>query len=356
MQIINHNAQSLVPNNAKWTFSTRRVNPNDIKGLSTAFADAIAGDLMLGQVSKIGQHKKLQLSSGRYSETFLDDHVVLCVGDRYAPDQFEGIAEINPFGCDLLAGGGIAGKVVQAHSKMSSPTQITPIGLLSNHEGDVINIVSYALPISKIPASMTVIGVFGTSMNAGKTTTAASLAHGLLRAGYQVAGIKATGTGAFGDFNTFQDAGISMSDFTDAGMATTYKMTIERIEDGFETLVGNAAAGGAEIAIVEFADGVLQGETHQILKDSRIRERLDGIVFASGDAAGAVGSVMTLRAMGYEPLAVSGLISCSPLASQEAEAVVDLPILTCAELHTPEIVERIIEPVMRQSNSLEEAA
>ena len=36
--------------------------------------------------------------------------------------------------------------------------------------------------------------------------------------GWRVAGVKATGTGAFGDFNAFLDAGVPASDFTDAGM------------------------------------------------------------------------------------------------------------------------------------------
>ncbi len=336
-----------VPVNAKWAFSTRRVDGSDVCGISTIFENAVAGDLLLAQIAKIGQHKKLQLASGRYSESHLDDMIVVCVGDRYAPDQFEGLAEIDPLGCDLIAAGGVAGRAVEAHQKMSAPTQLMPVGLLTDAAGEVVNIASYALPASHIPEHMTVIGVFGTSMNSGKTTTAASLAHGLMRAGYQVAGIKATGTGAFGDFNAFRDASVPMSDFTDAGMPTTYRMPMDRIETGFETLVGTAAKNGAEIAIVEFADGVFQGETREILENSSIRDRLDGLIFASGDAAGAIGAVMTLQSMSLSPIALSGLLSCSPLASKEAEAVTSLPVLTRKELHDPAVVELILRPFLR---------
>ena len=291
--------------------------------------------------------QKLQLSSSRYADLFLDDCVVVCVGDRYAPDQFEGHAEINPLGCDLVAGGGIAGTVVRAHDIMASPTKLTPLGLLTDQDGDVINVAAYGLPARRIPHDVTIIGVFGTSMNAGKTTAASGLAHGLMKAGHQVAGVKVTGTGAFGDFNAFRDANVPMSDFTDAGMPTTYKMPIERIEEGFSTLVGHAAELGAEIVVAEFADGIFQGETHQVLKQGPIRQRLDGLVFASADAAGAIGSVAVLRDMGHEPLFLSGLVSCSPLAASEASAVTGLPVLTRNQLHDPSIIMGFVKRTER---------
>ena len=204
----------VVPSYAKWAFSTRRVDDADIRDLSVDYGTAMAGDLLMARIVRIGQHKKLQLASGGHSESHLDDVVVVCVGDRYAPDQFEGHAEISPAGCDLIAAGGVAGRVVIAHDKMSTPTRLEPIWLLTDAYGDVINAVSYALPACTIPAHVTVIGVFGSSMNSGKTTTASSLAHDLMRAGHRVAGIMATGTGAFGDLNAFRDAGVPMSDFT----------------------------------------------------------------------------------------------------------------------------------------------
>ncbi|MEM9277582.1 MAG: DUF1611 domain-containing protein [Pseudomonadota bacterium] len=340
-------SSNILPTDTKWAFTTRRVCRTDVAGLSGAFAQAVPGDLVLGTIIEIGQHKKLQLAQGRYSESHVGDHVVLVVGDRYAPDQFEGISHLNDQNCDLIAGGGIIGKAIHAHGQMSKPTQIKPTGLLTNAEGEVVNIASYSLSERAIPDDVTVIGVFGTSMNSGKTTAAASLAHGLKRAGYRVHGVKATGTGAFGDYNAFQDAGVPVLDFTDAGMGTTYKMPLDRIENGFETLVGTAAAQGAEIVVVEFADGVFQSEAHEILSDSKIRSRLDGLVFASSDAAGAVGGISRMRALGLDALAVSGLVSRSPLGTLEAQNALGLPVLTRKQLQTPDAVMAAIKPALR---------
>ncbi len=347
---------AVVPDSAKWTFTTRRVNRADVVGLNLAVCGAVAGDLALCQVVEVNQHRKVQLASRRSSESYPGDLIVACVGDRYAPDQFEGRAEISPIGADLIAGGGVVGTMENAHMRMDPPTRVQPLGLLIDAAGDVINIARYALPAKPIPEDVTVIGVFGASMNAGKTTAAVSLAHGLRRAGYRVAGVKATGTGAFGDFNAFEDAGVPALDFTDAGMPTTYRMPLTRIEQGFKTLVGTAAARGAEIVVVEIADGVFQAETAAILRGSAIRDRLDGVLFAAPDALSAVGGVTVLDRLGLRPIAVSGMVTCSPLATQEAIAATGVPHLPRDDLRDPEAVLSVAAPVLRVAGEGERAA
>lgn len=332
---------------AKWAFSTRNVTQGDIAGLSAAFETAMAGDLLLAEIAEVNQHAKLQLASGRYSVSYPGDLIVVSVGDRYAPDQFEGYAEISAEGADMLAGGGVVGRMVAAHNRMSRPTRLRPVGLLTDQTGEVVNLARYGLAPRAIPEHVTVIGVFGASMNSGKTTAAVSLAHGLKQAGFRVAGVKATGTGAFGDFNAFRDAGVEVMDFTDAGMPTTYRMPMERIEQGFETLVGTAAERGAEIVVVEIADGVFQRETAAILRGSRIKSRLDGLLFAAPDALGAVGGVQVLSAYGLKPFALSGMVTTSPLATREAEEATGVPLISRGELCDAECVREAIKHVLR---------
>ena len=72
--------------------------------------------------------------------------------------------------------------------------------------------------------------------------------------------------------------------------------------------VAHAAAEGAEVAVVELADGLFQTETAALLRCSLIRDMLDGVLFAAPDALSAYGGVTILRDMGLEPLAVSGLL------------------------------------------------
>ena len=101
--------------------------------------------------------------------------------------------------------------------------------------------------------------------------------------------------------------------------------------------------------MVEIADGVFQQETRQILKSSRIRDRLDGILFAAPDALSALGGVMVLNQMGLSPFAISGMVSCSPLATAEAAEVTGLPILSKQDLWSPEAIALHVAPLMRRA-------
>lgn len=321
---------------AKWAFSTRRVTRADAVGLQPALDAARPGDLVLARVSQLGFQKRLQLASGRPSELYAGDLVVLACGARYAPDQFEGLAELSADATDILAAGGVAGRMRAKHGKLGTPTRIAPLGLLARRDGSILNAADYALAPAARPAGLAVIGVVGASMNSGKTTATASLARGLQRAGLRVAAIKATGTGAFGDYNSFVDAGAHyVADFTDAGMVSTYAEPLERIEAGLDTLLAGAARAGCEVAIVELADGVLQQETAALLRRPSIRALFDGVMFAAPDALAAVGGCASLRAIGIEPFALTGTLSLSPLAAQEAQAATGVPVLLREALCDP---------------------
>ena len=331
---------------AKWAFTTRRVNRNDVAGFSTAFSHADTGDLVLARITDIGYHKRVQLTHGRPSTSYPGDWVVLACGDRYAPDQFEAIGEIDPDRADLVAGGGIIGRIRVSHDRISHSTKLKPVALLTGQDGKHINLAHYSLPALRSRTPLPVLLVVGASMNAGKTTAAASLAHGLHRAGKRVAAIKATGTGAYGDLNTFSDAGINIvMDFTDAGMASTYRQPIHKLEDAFQTLMAHAAVAGAELAVVELADGIYQQETAALLKSRRIRQHVKGLVYATGDAISAVGGVQHLTQLGLRPAAVSGKISCSPLAATEARAHFDMPVLSRLDLCNPKTASGLFHSV-----------
>lgn len=345
-QTMNHAA--ITAPDIKWAFTTRRVLRADFKGIRTDLHQAMPGDLVLCEIVEIGQHKTIQLADRRASTIYPGDLVVLALGDRYAPDQFHASAILQTGQlAQLIAGGGVVGRVDAAHAFMKQATIVRPIGLLTDAQGQAINVETYALPRLRPDHSATVIGVFGASMNSGKTTAASSLAHGLRRAGFATAGIKATGTGAFGDYNSFADAGVPVFDFTDVGMATTYRMPLARIEAGFETLVATAAAGGAQVIVVEIADGVFQQETRAILQAGAIRDRMDGILFVAPDALSALGGVHVLEKLGLSPFAISGMVSCSPLARAEAEAATGLPVLSREELWDSAVIHAHVVPMMR---------
>lgn len=337
-------------NQAKWSFATRRVERSDAFALSTDFKAAISGDLVLGRVTSISSHKRIQLPTGRPSILYPDDLVVLAVGARYAADQFEGYAEIDPKGADMLAGGGCIGRMVVRNERVKAPTRIEPIGLIKNADDRIINLNDYALPEITTHTTIPVICVVGSGMNGGKTTATAAMIHGLRLAGWKVAGLKGTGTGAFGDYNAYVDAGAHyVGDFTDTGMVTTYLEPKSRIVPAIDRLFVEAEARDCDIAVLEIADGVLQRETIELLDDPSFRGRMSGFVYACGDALSAAGGVHSLRGFGIRPAAITGIVSCSPLAAAEATSTTGVDVITKGDLSDPAIMSSMFNAMTAQT-------
>jgi hypothetical protein len=150
-------------------------------------------------------------------------------------------------------------------------------------------------------------------MNSGKTDAAAHLIRGLARAGYAVGAAKVTGTGAGQDIWLMTDAGANLVlDFTTAGHASTYLLEPTEVIRVFRTLVSHLAAQPIDAIVLEVADGVFQAETATLISSSAFLEHVTGVVFAAGDALGAVAGVARLRSLGLPVVAAGGCLTRSP--------------------------------------------
>jgi len=329
----------------KFAYTTRRVD-RDAVGSVVGDAHQVpkAGDLVLAEVLELGQHKRLELVDGRRAALFPGDRIVVCYGNRYAPDQFEGHVPGSLEPCHLTAAGGVAAQVKRRHASMAEATRIAPIGLLHDTAGRHMNVADYSLgpPPPSVRPAPTTIAVVGTSMNSGKTTTVASLVRGLRASGLRVGAAKVTGTGAGGDVWLMKDAGAEVAyDFTDAGAATTSLLPLTRLVEIVDTLVGHLAAAAADAVVFEVADGLLQPETAALVASDEFAATVDAIVFAAGEAMGAVAGVRWLLEHGLPVAAVSGAVTLAPLAAREVGAALDLPVRTSDELARPEVATEL---------------
>ena len=314
---------------AKISYTPRHVSLEAARALLTG--DHVVpnvGDLVLARVEKIGQHAGLELTNGRRAILFTGDEVVVCYGNRYAPDQFEAEVPHDLAACHLVAAGGIAARALSWHANMKSPTVIVPVGLLADVNGQRINLsgAAVAKPSHPRPLPYTV-AVVGTAMNAGKTTTAANLIHGLTSAGLKVGAAKVTGTGSGKDIWFMGDAGARLAlDFTDAGFPSTFRTTAAEVEGILATLTGHLAKAGMDVIVLEVADGLYQAETAALLDSPVFARTVNDVIFAAGDAMGAAAGVEWLRRKGLPVSAVSGLLTASPLAITEAANATGLPV------------------------------
>ena len=321
---------------AKRAFSTRRVPQDAMKMLIAGPRAPRAGELVLARVKSLRSHKRIELPSGRRATLFEGDEIVLAYGNRYAPDQYEAYVPEDLGACHMVASGGVAARARSWHSRLSGPTEIEPLGLIGNGEGVPINLMDYALPAKTGPLPASVFAVFGTSMNAGKTTTAAALVKSLSLSGCRVGAAKLTGTGSGGDLWLMRDYGAAEAvDFTDAGYATTFGIGHEDLLTATRTLLGALGARGCGAVVLEIADGLYQKETAAFAACAAFQSMLSGTFFAAGDSMGAVAGAAHLLELGHNVLGISGALTRSPLARREADATACAPVYTLADMVIP---------------------
>lgn len=329
---------------AKAAYTTRHVDLARATHLLTGVRPAV-GDVVLCRVVALGQHPRIELGHSRRATLFPGDEIVVAYGNRYAPDQFEAEVPDDLGPCHLVAAGGVASRVLTAHTSMGRATVIEPVGLLAESDGSRLNLRDSVLPDRPSgggPRPLT-IAVVGASMNSGKTTSAAHLVRGLRLAGYRVGAAKTTGTGAGGDVWLMSDAGaFPVYDFTHAGYPSTYRIGHDAVREVFVGLNNRLAADGCEVIVLEIADGVYQDETAQLVTDPVFAEHVDAVLFASSDALGASAGVQWLRERGIDPLAVSGVVTASPLAMREAAASTGHEVWGLARLADPDAATTLV--------------
>jgi len=319
---------------AKAGFTTRHVPREQMLTLIGGMVRPRSGDVVLAAVTRLGQHRRIEQPSGRRANLHVGDEILVTYADRYAPDQFEAQVPGDLGRAQLVAAGGIASSMLSRSMDVRNATDIVPVGLVGDGHGRALNIADFALkPVAVLRERPRTVAVIGTSMNSGKTTTIHYLVHGLSRAGARPGATKVTGTGSGGDYWVMIDAGAHrMLDFTDVGLASTYRQPMPEIERAFVELVDHLTASGTGVNFVEVADGIYQRETSRLIESKIFQATVDVVLFAAADATGAVAGAGHLKAIGLNVVGVTGRITRSPLAMQEAAAATGLPVLTIAQL------------------------
>ena len=314
-------------------YALRRI-PSATKVSLLPFAgDPQVGDIALARLEKIGRNTAVELANGRRCTLREGDLLAVVFGNRYATKQFEGYARAIDDSCDLLSMGGLCGVAKSKHAKVPDPSKLRLLHTIGDAAEQPLRLRNFAVPQTTVLKKPHVAVVCGTSMDSGKTYTAMSLIMGLRTQDDRVAGIKLTGTGAGRDTWTMRDAGACVAlDFIDGGLASTFMCPLSELLDLHALLVNHAASQGAKWVIVEIADGLLQRETAALLQSPRFAETVDAWVFAASEPLAAVGGISLLRSWGITPLAISGLLSMSPLEMRETERATGLKCLTAAQL------------------------
>jgi hypothetical protein len=290
------------------------------------------GDVVIGQIINIGQHRYLEITDGR--EVLLRQGITcaLVLGRRYSTFEFHGdipktLALEDTF--HLLNTGGVSG-TVKARSQLAlAPTKVKFLGYASKSSGEKYNIRDYALRPTKGKQSPFVILVVGSDMEVGKTKGAEYAIHALSRTGYKVGGMKLTGTSRMKDLYNMKNSGADpVLDFADFGLPSTFGASQDRIKNIFQKMCYACSDYGCEFMVVEVADGLFQPETFMVLHSKGIMEQVSQVIFASADPVAAFGGYTFLKNLGHAPAFLTGLFTRSRLGIREVRSHCSVPILS----------------------------
>jgi len=307
------------------------------------------GDLIYGRVHQIGFHEDLENSQGRIHHLNKNTRAIFVFGTRYAPDVFEGILPVHmEVRLDLLARSGIVGKVSRSNDGLKEPTKIQMLGYVVDDKGPVLNTRQFPKIAPKTTekkekrGQMTV--VVGTSMNAGKSLTAAAICWALSSVGKRVIGSKLTGTASLKDILRMEDAGASaVSDFSFFGHPSTYLLDPDDLVAIFDKLDLRFVNNPTTHWVVELADGVLQRETRILLSNERFRQRIGKLILAGRDSFSVLGCIDVLqKEFGLTPDAISGIAASSPLFVEEIMRYRNIPLFSNRRWDLEPILEVVL--------------
>ena len=309
------------------------------------------GDLVYGEVSYLGYHKNLESKAGRLHTMHAGTRAVFVFGNRYAPDHYEGLI---PDTCldqiDLLARGGIIGKVHVKNALIGDPTRIKILGYICDAEQRVITTYDRVLLKTKKSGANSkdknrakIILCIGTSMNSGKSHAAAACCFALSSSNKNVRAAKITGTASLKDILLMEDSGAThVADFSYLGHPSTYMLDKKSLLDIFQAIDLKYGNNPDNYLVIEIADGIQQRETAMLLKEPKLIKRIHKTIFCAQDAFGVIGGVKVLEEnFGIIPNAISGRCSSAPLAIRELQGFIDIPVFNSAQLDVATILEII---------------
>jgi hypothetical protein len=294
----------------------------------------VPGDVAIFQVKAIGKHTRIQTTTGNNAFILPGDNIVAAFGNRYASEQFEGFVPTEPVTeYHILGQGGAIGVVASMHKKFEliGPTTLRLVGYVTDDKGNIINTKRAICDpdINKpVPTNAKIILSLGSGMDSGKTTSAAFLTRGLVKAGKKVVYIKLTGTVYTRDKRFVSDHGaIASIDFSDLGFPSTFMCSKKELIGLHRRLIRRTSTFSPDYIIIEIADGLLQRETEMLLKSDDLRQHVFGVIYSSGDSLSAIYGTELLFRLGYKVLAITGLLTTSPLSVNEVKSHTKTPVL-----------------------------
>ena len=240
---------------------------------------------------------------GRMATVNEGDIIAGVLGERRALRGYTGIVPDRIAVGDtlhLLNLGGVIGLCTSANPDVGPPCRVEVLGQiltfphLGERVGEPATIRKNALPLAdRVDASIPIVYISGTCMNAGKTFAACEIIRGLTRRGVRVGAAKLTGVSLRRDTLKMEDVGaLRALSFTDAGIVSTRPQTALPVARGLLRALQDPHEGvKLDLIIVELGDGIM-GEygVQEILRTPDLMAFAKAHIMCANDPVGAWGA------------------------------------------------------------------
>ncbi|MDX1314109.1 MAG: hypothetical protein R3356_01290 [Eudoraea sp.] len=219
------------------------------------------GDYVVCKILDPGSNNilTLELTTGRMRGVIGGESIVGALGERHA--TLEATGTWREVGDDLkmhvLTAAGLFGKLTSKSIFIPNMMEVVYMGHVMRY-GNKVRMHDFVEEIPKVPFKTPVVLFTGTSMSAGKTTSARIVTNLFVQANYSVVGAKLAGAGRYKDILAIYDVGAdAIMDFVDVGLPSSIYPRIP-YKERIELLLSHIEKQKADLAIVEIGASPLE--------------------------------------------------------------------------------------------------
>ncbi len=294
------------------------------------------GDYVIGQVcGPLAPNASVELANGRMADLLVGDIIVGAFGVRRA--TLEAVGDWQSITADNLmenmTRAGLFGKVTSKSILLPPLTRLEYKGHILRSQTKVV-MKDFALPEASADYSCPTILIIGTSMSAGKTTTARIAIHQLKALGLRVVGAKFTGAGRYRDILAMKDAGAdAIFDFVDVGLPASI-CPPEEFRPLVRRLLGAIAGQNPDVVVIEAGASPFEPYNGAVVLEE-LGDHVCCTILCASDPYAVVG---VSQSFGITPDLISGIAASNAAGLDLIEKIAGVKALTLtASRESPEL-------------------
>lgn len=284
-------------------------------------------------ISGDGKYAKAELPNGRLVDLMSGDKVMGALGVRAATLETCGDWELvgDDLVLDQMTPAGLFGKETSKSYLLPELPKYQYLGHVFVG-GKPVSMTDYVDVLEPKELDVPMILIIGTSMSAGKTTTARVLIRQLKQLGLKVVGAKLTGAGRYRDVLSMGDAGADhIFDFVDVGLPSTVRPKAE-YEERLEQLLTRIASVEADVVVAEIGASPMEPYNGESAV-ARVKDKVKMSILCASDPYAVKGVVEAFR---FTPDLVSGPCTNTLASIALVKRLMDIPALNILAKDAPE--------------------